>query len=379
MVDTQTSPRARIKKTVLITGAHGFIGSHATERLASRGYDVRIFTRPEGDMRSPESLREATKGVDWILHLAGSKNDEKESYEVNVAGARNLIEAAHENHVRRIVYVSTLSATLEQKGIYGTTKQLAEEEFKKSPVSSITLRPSIVYGDLENGVFGSMVKFSRLPITPVFGDGSTLFWPIHVDDFIAVAEEAAHIDSPFREFDVTGPDEISFNALLSLVGKTVHNKKVRPFHLPAWIGIWSARLGKLVLKKFPITESNILGLTQPVFPEKNIFSATFKTRIRPLEEGLRDILEIEESEAKRMLEKIARLGNPRPQITAREINLYNELKTQTSSEIGSRLRLAAAVIETSPASASWLLPRERTIKEILKELIRIALSYVKAL
>lgn len=57
-------------------------------------------------------------------------------------------------------------------------------------VPAVTLKPSIVYGDTKNAVFGSLVKFASLPITPVIGNGRAHFYPIHVDDLaqsIAIA------------------------------------------------------------------------------------------------------------------------------------------------------------------------------------------------
>lgn len=80
-------------KTVLVTGADGFIGSHLTEMLLEKGYDVKAFTfynsfnnwgwldtLPEGklseinifsgDIRDPNGVREAMRGVDMVFHLA---------------------------------------------------------------------------------------------------------------------------------------------------------------------------------------------------------------------------------------------------------------------------------------------------------------------
>lgn len=137
-------------RTVLITGAGGFIGSHLTERLAQKGANVRAFVRynsrkdegllnllPKklhnclhiiaGDLRDVEAVRQAVKGVDTIFHLGAliaipySYLHPREVIETNVMGTLNVLMAAREYDVRRVVHTSTSE-------VYGTAQYVPINE-----------------------------------------------------------------------------------------------------------------------------------------------------------------------------------------------------------------------------------------------------------
>ena len=132
------------KKQVLITGADGFIGSHLTEALIHAGYNVRAFvyynsfnsygwldsipaeTKRKiefvaGDIRDPNGVREAMKGVDIVFHLAAliaipfSYHSPDSYIDTNVKGTLNIIQAAKDNQVSRVLVTSTSE-------VYGTAQ-----------------------------------------------------------------------------------------------------------------------------------------------------------------------------------------------------------------------------------------------------------------
>lgn len=129
---------------ILITGAEGFIGSHLTEALIRSGYNVRAFvlynsfnswgwldhSRPEirkqlevftGDIRDPNGVREAMKGCDTVLHLAAliaipySYHSPDTYIDTNVKGTLNILQAARDTNVKRILVTSTSE-------VYGTAQ-----------------------------------------------------------------------------------------------------------------------------------------------------------------------------------------------------------------------------------------------------------------
>jgi NAD dependent epimerase/dehydratase len=132
------------QKKVLITGADGFIGSHLTEALVNQGYNVRAFiyynsfnsygwldtvsaeTKSKiefftGDIRDPNGVREAMKGVDIVFHLAAliaipfSYYSPDSYIDTNVKGTLNVIQAARDYNVSRILITSTSE-------VYGTAQ-----------------------------------------------------------------------------------------------------------------------------------------------------------------------------------------------------------------------------------------------------------------
>jgi UDP-glucose 4-epimerase len=132
---------------VLVTGGAGFIGSNIVKRLLTDGHAVRVldnfatgkreniypfndnpnFTMFEGDLRSFHIVRDAVKGVDYIMHQGAlpsvprSVNDPITSNDVNILGTLNILEAAREFGVKRVVYASSSS-------VYGNNENLPKTE-----------------------------------------------------------------------------------------------------------------------------------------------------------------------------------------------------------------------------------------------------------
>jgi NAD dependent epimerase/dehydratase len=129
---------------ILVTGADGFIGSHLTEELVRRGYQVRAFVlynsfnswgwldqaAPEikgcfeifaGDVRDPHGVRQALKGCDIVFHLAAlisipySYHSPATYIDTNVKGTLNVVQAAWELGISRVVHTSTSE-------VYGTAR-----------------------------------------------------------------------------------------------------------------------------------------------------------------------------------------------------------------------------------------------------------------
>lgn len=133
-----------INKTILVTGADGFIGSHLVESLVRKGYTVRAFVlynsfgtwgwldhcAPDvkghfevfpGDVRDPHGVKEAMKGCDAVLHLAAliaipySYHSPDTYVDTNVKGTLNVLQAARELGVDRVIQTSTSE-------VYGTAR-----------------------------------------------------------------------------------------------------------------------------------------------------------------------------------------------------------------------------------------------------------------
>jgi nucleoside-diphosphate-sugar epimerase len=145
--------------SVLVTGGSGFIGSHLTEALLRRGDKVRVldnlttghranlaqvlerlegqgnFAFIEGDLTDRTTVQEAVKGVDYVLHEAAlpsvqrSVEDPVTSNLVNVEGTLNVLVAARDAGVKRVVYASSSS-------VYGDSPRLPKvEDMAANPLS----------------------------------------------------------------------------------------------------------------------------------------------------------------------------------------------------------------------------------------------------
>lgn len=135
---------------ILVTGADGFIGSHLTEELVKLGHDVRAFvyynsfnswgwidTLPKeivneieifsGDIRDPNGVKEAMKGIDEVHHLAAliaipfSYHSPDSYVDTNIKGTLNVLQAARDLETNRILVTSTSE-------VYGTAQYVPIDE-----------------------------------------------------------------------------------------------------------------------------------------------------------------------------------------------------------------------------------------------------------
>jgi dTDP-glucose 4,6-dehydratase len=179
-------------KTVLITGADGFIGSHLTEALVRQGFTVRAFIYYNsfnswgwldqcaddikgqfevfpGDIRDPHGVKQAMKGCDSVLHLAAliaipfSYHSPDTYVDTNVKGTLNVLQAARELGVKRVIHTSTSEVygtarfvpiteehPLQGQSPYSATKiaadQLAYSFYSSFDLPVVTVRPFNTYG-----------------------------------------------------------------------------------------------------------------------------------------------------------------------------------------------------------------------------------------
>jgi UDP-glucose 4-epimerase len=137
----------------LVTGGAGFIGSNIAEHLVGQGSSVRVFDNfssgkrenirsfadkaeiIEGDLRDPKSIQHAISGVRFVLHLGAipsvtrSVEDPRTTGEVNITGTINLLLAAREAGVQRVIFTSSSS-------VYGDAPTLPKrEDMPPSPLS----------------------------------------------------------------------------------------------------------------------------------------------------------------------------------------------------------------------------------------------------
>ena len=270
--------KLRADQCILVTGAAGFIGKDVVRRLLENGWRVKAMSRRAGstsfefnerlelvraDMRDECSLRQAVAGVAVVVHLAAAKSDEPESDDVNVRGAERLVKMCQTAGCGRIINISTQSAEIARKGKYARTKSAAEKVFHNSGLQVTTLRPSVVYGEEESGVFGTVLKFvRRLPVVPVLGDGCWLSAPVYVGDVSKAIIACIESDNTIGKiYFVGGPECINFDTLIDRICSALGVRR-RKLHIPFGLSLWAARILVALWPKCPITVSNVLGSNQ---------------------------------------------------------------------------------------------------------------------
>lgn len=261
---------------VLVTGGTGFIGSHVVDRLLAEGYEVicldnfdpyyspeikraniaqaldsKSFMLVEGDIRERESIKQilSEESIDCIIHEAAqagvrpSVKDPRKVHEINTTGTLNILEAALNSNVKKIVNASSSS-------VYGKVKYLPfDEEHPKNPVSPYgasklaaehycrvfselyglkitSLRYFTVYGprmrpDLAISIFARKA-LSNEPIE-IFGDGTKTRDFTYIDDVVDATLSAMR-KGDGKTYNIGGGSRISINELAKKIIEITESK-----------------------------------------------------------------------------------------------------------------------------------------------------------
>jgi 2-alkyl-3-oxoalkanoate reductase len=253
--------------TILVTGASGFLGSHVAEQLSKAGRPVRALVRRSsntkflttlpgvelayGSVEDAESVRAALAGASQVVHVAGlvKARSSREFYAVNTGGTENVVRAAKELGLQKLVLVSSqavggpsakggepVRVGTETAPVtdYGRSKLAAEWAVQgaKDQVPSVILRPPAIYGprDGEVLVFFKAVQSGVLPLTnPLDAMYSMIYGPDCAAACILALD--ANVPSGSTYFVEDG-EPVSFAEMIRLVEKAVGRKAWMRLPLP---------------------------------------------------------------------------------------------------------------------------------------------------
>lgn len=296
-------------KNVLVIGGTGFIGSHLVEKLCVKGYIVSVLARKNSDttflksfnvdlhfadLLDAESLKAALEGIDTVFCLvnvkpAGKIKQEykKQLYSVHVDGTANLVSACKAKRVRRIVYLSSVSAMGYSKGVgvydesftpnpvddYGKAKLAAEnilnQSSKNGELDITILRPPGVFGERGPGPLGKIIFFVEKGIVPVIGSGKNKQSIAYAGNIVNEAICAAKDPVSFgKTYIVSDKEPYSVNELITAVSKAMNAHPLK-LHIPVFAINWLVWLFSFL----GISRENIVAIsTERVFDPSKIFS-----------------------------------------------------------------------------------------------------------
>ena len=202
------------------------------EKLAAQGYDT-----VEGNVTSLDETRKAMQGVDTVIHLTAIIREvpsKGQTYDAVMGkGTENMVEAAKDAGVKRIIFMSALGAENMSTGYY-KNKIRGEKAVKNSGIPYVILRPSFQIGP--GGEFVGLLKqLTMLPVVPVLGPGNYPVQPVYVRDLARYVVQA--LDDPRytnQTFEVGGPETFEYNKMLEQT-LSARSKKGLLFHAPLFL------------------------------------------------------------------------------------------------------------------------------------------------
>jgi len=250
-----------------------------------------------------------------VHSVPGTKEEEQKFYQVNVEGTRNLLEAAKQNKVKRIVFYSTVGvygkdadfhgdelSPCQAGSVYAKSKYLAEQLVLNSSndggPEGVVLRFPVVYGPLDRGNVARLIKAIHNRLFFYFGDGNCLRSMISSKNAAEAAVRAAIEPKAANEvFCVTDGRDYSMNEIVdSICGALGMNW--RPYHLPVFLAELAGRFGDVLRKwchvSFPIDSDRVRKLSHPLtFSCKKAKRVLGYEPVETLKEGIRKEVEWE--------------------------------------------------------------------------------------
>ena len=286
---------------IIVTGGAGFIGKHLIKDLLDKGNTITIFDNfsnseekslvnfikrgvkvVNGDIRKFDEILKVTENQNTLIHLAAKISvsqsilNPSETFEVNVDGTKNVLEACKKNNIKKIIVAS--SAAVYGEGIskiklkensetnpispYGKSKLVMEQEIKNNDIDCIVLRFFNIFGIGQKSEYsGVITKFiemisSNKPLE-IFGDG------MQTRDFVSINDIVESVYDSIKNgkngtYNIASGKAITINELakfmISLSGKNLEINHISKKHGDIRFSEADISLAKNEIKYMPKSE-----------------------------------------------------------------------------------------------------------------------------
>jgi farnesol dehydrogenase len=257
---------------IFITGGTGFIGRRLTERLVAENHQVILLLRDpakaeglkstqiffmQGDVFDNDALRKGMKGCDWVFHMAAFTKpwakDKSLPFKTNVTGTINVIEAAIENNIKKVIITSTggtIGYSKDGKAVdestnpdpeystaYDKTKAEAEKiaiNYSRKNIHIIIVNPTRVYGPGLLSKSNSLTMIIKQYLSGYWriipGNGDLIGNYVFIDDVVEGHILAARNGRNGERY-ILGGENLSFGEFFSIIGEESGRTR-RIFTLP---------------------------------------------------------------------------------------------------------------------------------------------------
>jgi NADH dehydrogenase len=275
--------------TIGITGANGHIGSRLTEYLSKKGFRVIALVRNVASVknvavRKYDLTKDIASGlasdIDVLIHCAVVTKDQHANAEhINYKGSKQLFDECRKQGVKKIIFLSTVTASANTKSAYAKSKYRIEQLLRAD--TDFMIRCSMVIGT--GGMFRRMLTYATThTFIPVFGSGNQVIQVVAIDDVLFFVEQVI-IGDLSGSCVLANNEQLTYKEFFSTIA-AVYQKKICFIHVPVVFVKMLLRLCRLMNIRTIVSEENILGMETVRVYDPPSFPLTFRTLRSKLEE-----------------------------------------------------------------------------------------------
>jgi uncharacterized protein YbjT (DUF2867 family) len=265
---------------IAITGGTGFIGGHLAQRLGGEGHQVVLLGRKNrgaesdalrmrfvpADLSEPAALTEAFAGCDSVVHCAGINREigDQTFQKVHVEATLNVVAAAREAGVRKIVPMSFLRARPDCGSPYHESKWAAEEIVRDSGLDYTIIRAGMVYGRGDHMLDHLSHALYTFPLFAMVGLKEKGIRPLAIEDLVVILRAAIVGGRMARKtVAVTGAEELYLSEAVRRVAH-VTGKRIRMIRAPIWFHYLLAHFCEWTMKVPLVARAQVRILSEGV-------------------------------------------------------------------------------------------------------------------
>ena len=265
---------------IAITGSSGFIGARLARDLRANGHEIveiDLDVKKPVDIMNVKDLSDACEGCDAIYHLAAAHRDDifprSIYYDVNVQGTKNVLQAAQDNNVSRVVFTSSFavygldSVTPSEETApapfndYGRSKLEAERVIAKwhqdnQQVGVTVVRPVVVFGEGNRGNVYTLINQVAKGRFLMIGDGSNKKSMAYVGNVVDFLKFCLDRPAGIEIFNYADKPDFDMKRLMAVITKVLgrtSSKISLPYFIGVGVGHVFDAMSRVTGKTFPVS------------------------------------------------------------------------------------------------------------------------------